>query len=321
MAVKKQFGLRHERPFLELDKTEFQLVTTEEGVKQMVARLLNEPEIAVDLEHDDFNSYRGTVCLVQISTRTTDFVVDALRLQKQELKWLARVFNNSQILKVFHAALNDVQWLQKDFGISVVNMFDTQLAAKELGMKLSLAHLIDFYAGAMVDKSHQRADWTKRPLLDPMIEYARGDTHYLLDIYDRMHNNLLDMGVDSLNKVLTESALRSQLIYVEPGYCPKRWKRLLSKVGGGPYTALQRAVFQFLDRYRDEVAKTRDKSVSYILTTKRMVKIAKLDFNQYNGNDLVKHLREIAANIPEDCLIPMGAEIDGIVGSIPTVVL
>jgi len=310
---KKQLGRRHERPFVELNKTEFKFVNTEEGLKQMIARLLNEPEIAVDLEHDDFNSYRGNVCLVQISTRTTDFVVDAVVLQKQELKCLASVLSNSQILKVFHAALNDSEWLQKDFGISVVNMFDTQLAAKELGMKLSLAHLIDFYAGAWVDKFHQRADWTKRPLLDTMIDYARGDTHYLLDIYDRLHNNLLDMGVDSLNKVLTESALRSQVVYVEPGYCPNRWKRLLSKVGGGPYTALERSVFQFLDLYRNEIAKARDKSVSYILTTKNMVMIAKLDFNQFNGELLVKCLKKIAGNIPEDRLAPMGAQIDRIV--------
>lgn len=100
-------------------------------------------EIAVDLEHHDFRSYYGLVCLMQISTRTQDYIVDTIAL-RDDLKMLNEVFTNPLITKVFHGAFMDIIWLQRDLGLYIVSLFDTFHASKALGLpKHSLAYLLE----------------------------------------------------------------------------------------------------------------------------------------------------------------------------------
>lgn len=98
----------------------------------MLEKLKVASEIAVDLEHHDYRSFGGFVCLVQISTRDEDFVVDTLSL-REELIVLNEVFTDPNIVKVFHGAESDITWLQRDFNLYVVNLFDTYHASVELG--------------------------------------------------------------------------------------------------------------------------------------------------------------------------------------------
>ena len=80
---------------------------------------------------------------MQISTRTEDFIVDTLALFKQLGDALRPIFDNPRIVKVLHGADSDVEWLQRDFGLYLVNMFDTGQAARTLGMKqFGLAYLL-----------------------------------------------------------------------------------------------------------------------------------------------------------------------------------
>ena len=96
-----------------------------------MAKLKAAMEIAVDLEHHDYRTYRGFVCLMQISTRDEDFIVDTLAL-RDELEALNDVFADPSIVKVFHGAESDIKWLQRDFNLYVVNLFDTYHASVEL---------------------------------------------------------------------------------------------------------------------------------------------------------------------------------------------
>lgn len=73
------------------------------------------------------------MCLIQISSRTRDFVVDALVL-REHIHELNHVFTNPDIVKVFHGADSDVCWLQRDFGVYIVNMFDTYQASHALSL-------------------------------------------------------------------------------------------------------------------------------------------------------------------------------------------
>jgi len=99
----------------------------------------------------------------------------------------------------------DIIWLQRDFGIYVVNLFDTGQAAKLLNFAhYSLAYLLKYYCNLEVNKKFQLADWRIRPLSEEMLQYAREDTHYLLYIYDLMKNELIDNG--NVNKNLIKSA-------------------------------------------------------------------------------------------------------------------
>jgi 3'-5' exonuclease len=95
-------------------------------------------------------SFQGFTCLMQLSTRSQDFIVDTLRLRSEIRPILCRPFANPSILKVLHGSDSDVMWLQKDFGLFVVNMFDTGQAARLLGMPCGLAFLLHDIAGVRV---------------------------------------------------------------------------------------------------------------------------------------------------------------------------
>ncbi len=87
----------------------------------------------------------------------------------------------------------DVLWLQRDFGIYLVNMFDTQQASRHLNFRAnSLAYLLKELCAIDTNKAYQLADWRQRPLSANMKLYARTDTHYLLEIYDKLRVSLIE---------------------------------------------------------------------------------------------------------------------------------
>ena len=148
-------------------------------------------EIAVDLEHHSKESFLGITCLIQISTRDSDYILDAIKL-RSVLNKLNVIFTNPDILKVFHGADHDILWLQRDFGVYVVNMFDTGRASRILSYEsYSLKYLLHKFCDFEADKKYQLADWRIRPLEEGMIKYARNDTHFLLYIYDELKKNLI----------------------------------------------------------------------------------------------------------------------------------
>jgi len=127
---------------------------------------------------------------MQISTRKEDYLIDTIALH-DVMGMLRPVFANPSICKIFHGADNDVLWLQRDFHIYVVNMFDTAKACEILSKpQKSLAYLLEVYCEVTTDKTMQRGDWRLRPLTPEMIEYARTDAHYLLYIANCLASEL-----------------------------------------------------------------------------------------------------------------------------------
>ncbi|XP_057378683.1 exosome component 10-like [Daphnia carinata] len=182
--------VKNDVPLFPLSKTPLIIVDSTERFEHLLQDLLLQTVIAVDLEHHDSRSYQGITCLMQISTCKSDYIVDTLKLWDQ-LQPLNQVFCNPKILKIFQAAENDVLWLQRDFGIYVVNLFDTCQAASVLGFeRKGLAFLLQHYCQIRISKCYQRADWRIRPLSKEMLNYARGDTHYLIYIYERLKQDL-----------------------------------------------------------------------------------------------------------------------------------
>ncbi|KAL3228022.1 hypothetical protein MRX96_003953 [Rhipicephalus microplus] len=182
-----------------LEETPCTIVETVDQLKDMCEALSKETEIAVDLEHHSYRSFQGFTCLMQISSRTHDYIVDALAL-RHELQMLNEVFADPKIVKVFHGADMDVLWLQRDFGLYLVGLFDTGQAAKVLGLAhFSLAFLLKHYCQIEADKQFQLADWRIRPLPPVMISYAQSDTHYLLYIMDRLKRDLADRSNENDN--------------------------------------------------------------------------------------------------------------------------
>lgn len=164
-------------------------VDTHQGLQQLAAKLACQNRIAVDTEANSLHAYRERVCLVQFSIPGADYLVDPLALN--DLTMLAEIFANPQIEKVFHASEYDLIGLHRDFDFTFANIFDTMLAARTLGIKqLGLGNLLADKFAVEVDKRYQKADWGARPLPADLIDYARLDTHYLLDLRDSLEAEL-----------------------------------------------------------------------------------------------------------------------------------
>jgi hypothetical protein len=127
--------------------------------------------LAVDTEADSFHHYREKLCLLQMSVGGRHALVDPLA--SIDLAVLRRPFEDASVRKILHGADYDVRLLARDFRIVLVGVTDTMIAARLLGEPaLGLAALLAKYLDLCLDKAHQRADWSKRPLSDAMRAYA-----------------------------------------------------------------------------------------------------------------------------------------------------
>lgn len=263
-----------------IEDTPFKLVEEVRDLKELAAKLCCVNEFAVDLEHNQYRSFQGLTCLMQISTRTEDFVVDTLKLRIHVGPYLREVFKDPTKKKVMHGADRDIIWLQRDFGIYICNMFDTGQASRVLKLERnSLEHLLHHYCGVTANKEYQNGDWRLRPLPHEMLRYAREDTHYLLHIYDLMRTQLLSMAeLENSNALLLEVYKRSFDI------CMQLYeKELLTDssylytygLQGAHFNAQQLAIVAGLFEWRDVVARAEDESTGYILPNKTLLEIAK----------------------------------------------
>ncbi|KAF3575892.1 hypothetical protein DY000_02035046 [Brassica cretica] len=192
-------------------------VETESELKKLAETLAKEKVFAVDTEQHSLRSFLGFTALIQISTQEEDFLVDTIALH-DVMSILRPVFSNPDICKVFHGADNDVIWLQRDFHIYVVNMFDTAKACEVLAKpQRSLAYLLESVCGVSTNKLLQREDWRQRPLSEEMVRYARTDAHYLLYIADSMTAELSQRGIEDSSSTddkfsfLLEASRRSNM--------------------------------------------------------------------------------------------------------------
>ncbi|KAF9918488.1 exosome nuclease subunit [Lobosporangium transversale] len=277
------FEQRPEQLYLPFDTTTAIWIDTEEALKDMCKDLEMQREIAVDLEHHNYRSFQGFVCLMQISTRDQDYIIDTLEL-RGSLHLLNQSFTDPNIVKVLHGAESDIIWLQRDFGVYIVNLFDTYHATKLLEFEShSLAHLLKLYANFDADKRYQLADWRIRPLPKEMFNYARSDTHFLLYIYDRMRNALLDKSNPTTHNLLhatlqrsAETALRvheKEVYDAEGGDGPNGWRNMYSKWNRALNT-MQFAVFKALHAWRDQTARDEDESIRYVLPNHMLFTLA-----------------------------------------------
>ncbi|XP_010515278.1 PREDICTED: protein RRP6-like 1 isoform X2 [Camelina sativa] len=266
---------------LPLEETPFKIVEDVKDLKELAATLQSVEEFAVDLEHNQYRSFQGLTCLMQISTRTEDYIVDTFKLWDHIGPYLRELFKDPKKKKVMHGADRDIIWLQRDFGIYVCNLFDTGQASRVLKLeRKSLEFLLKHYCGVAANKEYQNADWRIRPLPDVMTRYAREDTHYLLYIYDVMQIDLHIMAKENeqSDSPLIEVYKRSYDV------CMQLYeKELLTGdsylhvhgVQTGHLNAVQLAIIAGLCEWRDQIARADDESTGYVLPNKTLIDIAK----------------------------------------------
>ena len=246
----------------------FEYLDTVPAVEAFTDSIANVSELALDTEGASFHRFIDRIYLLQLSTREKHAVIDPLPIGPPT--GLGRLLENPAVEIVFHDADYDLRLLKQDYGWQINHIFDTRIAAQLLGYTaFGLAALLERFFGVKLDKKHQRADWSMRPLTQDMLEYAAYDTRYLLELKDRMSAELEQMG--RLGWAREEFALLEGTRWAdeEPGmgYLKLKGARDLSR--------RELAVLRELVPWRDGVAKSMDRATFRVLGNEQLFDIAR----------------------------------------------
>ena len=259
------------------------VVENEESFNRMLADLNKQQAIAVDTESNSLHAYQERVCLIQISTREQDYLVDTLAIPSLDL--LGEVFANPSIQKVFHAGDYDLTCLKRDYAFTFGNYFDTSIAAAAVGEEnLGLSTLLTKYFGFSVDKRYQRANWGKRPLDPEMLRYAQSDSHFLLPLRDRLLPRLEATG--RLNLVLEDCAALAQQTPPMKNHSEDVWH--VKGINGMKPRAL--SLLQQLNHLREELARKQDVPLFKVMSDAALVEIATTQPKHIQELDLLPSL-------------------------------
>ncbi|NDJ61749.1 MAG: ribonuclease D [Chloroflexi bacterium] len=244
-------------------------IDTDAQLRELVARLADEPLLALDTESNSLYVYRERVCLIQLSTRDTDYIIDPLAAL--DIARLGPLLSDARIEKVFHAAEYDLICLKRDFGFKLVNLFDTMIAARICGHKfIGLGNLLGELMDIEVDKRHQRDDWGQRPLSADSLRYAQMDTHYLPALRDHFRKQLAER--DRLTEAQETFAEQCHVQPTHHSFNPQGYWRLALP---NRLTARQAAVLRELYLLREQIAEERNLPPFKILSDKTLVAMAR----------------------------------------------
>ena len=166
---------------------------TSATVDAFLKSIANARILALDTEGASFHRFVDRIYLLQLSTREQTAIIDPIPIGTPTL--LGKLLEDRDVEVVFHDADYDLRLLQQDYGWHIRNIFDTRVAAQLLGLRaFGLAALLERYFGVKLDKKHQRADWSMRPLPQGMLDYAAQDTIHLLELRDRLKHDLEQAG-------------------------------------------------------------------------------------------------------------------------------
>jgi ribonuclease D len=224
--------------------------------------------LALDTEGASFHRFVDRIYLLQLSTRDVSAIIDPLPIGTPEE--LGTLLESPRVEVVFHDADYDLRLLHQDYGWHVRNIFDTRVAAQLLGIRaFGLAALLEKYFGVKLDKKHQRADWSMRPLTRDMLTYAAQDTMHLLALRDRLADALKAAG--RWEWAREEFALLEQTRW-EDGEESTAFLRLK---GARDLNRRELAILRELVAWRDEVARKADRATFRILGNDPLLEIAR----------------------------------------------
>lgn len=246
----------------------FELVTTAPAWEACLARLRQEPRLAVDLESNNMFVYREKICLIQISIPGQDYIIDPLT--ELDFSPLGELMVDARIEKIFHAVEYDLILMKREHAWEVNNLFDTMWAARVLGYpKIGLANVLKETFGLELQKKYQRANWGKRPLTAEQLAYAQHDTHHLLDLRERLARELKEKG--RWDEALEAFELQTHVKLPDISFKPDGF---WSIKGAQDLSRRQQAVLHALYIYRNQVAKKRDTPPFKVLGNRTLIELA-----------------------------------------------
>lgn len=244
-------------------------IDRQDALDEALARVATEPQLAVDTEADSLHSYFDKVCLIQLSVPGEDVIVDPLA--RVELSRFGALLDDPSITKVLHGGDYDLRIMNRDFGFTVRSLIDTSVCAQLLGYEgIGLAALLDRHFGVKLNKTHQRADWSMRPLPPDMLEYAATDTHYLIPLAAKLREELAALG--RWEWALEEFSRMENIRFRETDEDAETWRKL-KNIGNLDRRSL--AILRDLHHWRDQLARKADRPPFKIIGNDSMVEIAK----------------------------------------------
>ncbi len=233
-------------------------------------QLRSEPWIALDTEFVRERTYYAKLCLIQLATPSAVIAVDPLAMA--HLEPLLDIVYKPDILKVFHAARQDLELFYDMRGATPTPVFDTQIAAALVGYEdqMSYAALVESVLAIKLEKHATRTDWSKRPLTVAQLRYAEEDVRYLRDVYPRLTEKLLALG---RSEWLAEECTRltdTGLYRNDPANAYTRIKQ------GHMLPAAGQHVLAALACWREHTAQTLDRPRPWILPDTVLLELARL---------------------------------------------
>ena len=236
-----------------------EMITTTDELAAVCNRLAKHRVITVDTEFLRETTYYPLLCVVQMASADEAVVIDTLA-KGIDLKPFFDLMANENVLKVFHAARQDIEIIFHRAGIIPHPVFDTQVAAMVLGYGDSIAYdqLVERITGHRPDKTHRFTDWSNRPLTQDQITYALADVTHLRDVFAALDADLNKRGRSEWVSEEME-ILNSPKTY---DFHPERaWERLKTRVR----KPKELAVLMEVAAWREQEAQSRDVPRSRIL--------------------------------------------------------
>ncbi len=246
----------------------FKFVETPREWQACLESIQAEPHLAIDLEANSLYAYREKVCLIQISIPGQDYIIDPMA--GLELNSLGDIIKDGSIEKVFHAAEYDLILLKRQYGWVLHNLFDTMWAVRILGYdRCGLANILADFYGVKLNKRHQKANWSKRPLSESMLAYAQMDTHFLLTLRERLSSEL--EAASCLEEAQEIFAEQSQIQLNANGFDPNGF---WSISGNNDLSQDQQKIVRDLYLYRDQQARRQDRPLFKIFADRTIIELA-----------------------------------------------
>lgn len=235
------------------------LITTTDDLAAICARMAQHPFITVDTEFLRETTYYPLLCVAQIASADEAAVIDALA-PGIDLKPFFDLMTNEKVIKVFHAARQDIEIVWNMAKVIPHPIFDSQVAAMVLGYGDSISYdqLVQRITGDVLDKSNRFTDWTRRPLTDAQTTYALSDVTHLRDVYIKLAADLQKRGrtnwVEAEMGILTSP----ETYRADPA---NAWERLKARVR----KPKELAILMEIAAWREREAQTRDVPRSRVL--------------------------------------------------------
>ena len=242
---------------------------TDERAALFLDSIADVREIAIDTEGASFHRFVDRIYLLQLSTQHHSAIIDPLHAGA--IPKLGSLIENRDVEVIFHDADYDLRLLRQDYGWHATHVFDTRIAAQLLGIPaFGLAALLERFFDVKLDKQHQRADWSMRPLTPGMLDYAAQDTRYLLDLRDELRTGLEAAGRISWALEEFERLESVQFAPDDPDTAFLRTK------GARDLKRRELAILRELAHWRDERAAAVDRATFRIMGSEPMFEIIRL---------------------------------------------